>query len=142
MLPYQREHNYQMNMMRSLTEKELGMVWMFDVQMLPSDWKGMGDSKDILSNVVDMARDIGIIPLDTTRQNLQNRNPQSPEMDVQNITFVPQIQQKMQLAEYYKNLALEQIGITTQDLKTPSEYSTAEVIKQGVVNTHSQIEHI
>src|SRR5699024_9847263 len=72
----------------------------------------------------------------------QNRNPQSPGMDVQNITFVPQIQQKMQLAEYYKNLALEQIGITTQDLKTPSEYSTAEGIKQGLVNTHSQIEHI
>jgi len=46
------------------------------------------------------------------------------------------------LADYYKSLALEQIGVTNQDMKTPSEYATAEGIKVGQSNTFAQIEHI
>lgn len=142
MLPYQRQHNVQMNLIRSLTEKELGIIWMFDINLLPSDWEGLGDSRDILSNVLDMGRDIGLIPMDTSRQNIQGRSPQAPGMQPININYSQEISQKVELAEYYKNLSLEQIGLNPQSLQQPSEFSTAEGIKQGQVNSFAQIEHI
>lgn len=141
--PYQIEYNYQMNLMHSLTEKEIGIFWLFDISLLPSEFEGMGDARDILLNVTDMARDIGLVPLDMSKQNMRNRvGQQFNSMMAQDISFVPQIQQKMQLAEYYKGLALEQIGVTRQDMSTPSEYATAEGIKIGQQNSFSQIEHI
>lgn len=141
--PYQIEYNYQMNLMHSLTEKEIGIFWLFDISLLPSDFDGLGDAREILLNVTDMARDIGMVPIDMSKQNMRNRvGQQFNSMMPQDISFVPQIQQKMQLAEYYKNLALEQIGVTRQDMATPSEYATAEGIKIGQQNSFSQIEHI
>lgn len=141
--PYQIEYNYQMNLMHSLTEKEIGIFWLFDISLLPSDFDGLGDAQEILLNVTDMARDIGLVPIDMSKQNMRNRvGQQFNSMMAQDISFVPQIQQKMQLAQFYKQLALEQIGITEQDIKTPSEYATAEGIRIGQQNSFSQIEHI
>jgi hypothetical protein len=141
--PYQIEYNYQMNLMHSLTEKEIGIFWLFDISLLPSDFEGQGDARETLLNVTDMARDVGLVPIDMSKQNMRTRSGQQfNSMQAQDISFVPQIQQKMQLAGYYKALALEQIGITEQDVKTPSEYSTAEGIKVGQQNSFSQIEHI
>lgn len=141
--PYQAEYNYQMNLIRSLTEKEIGIFWLFDITLLPSDFDGLGDSREILGNVVDMARDIGLVPIDMSKDNMRNRSGQQfNSMMAQDISFVPQIQAKMQMAEYYKTMALESVGITRQDMATPSEYSTAEGIKVGQANTFAQIEHI
>lgn len=141
--PYQIEYNYQMNLMHSLTEKEIGIFWLFDISLLPSEFDGMGDAREILLNVTDMARDVGLVPLDMSKQNMRGRSGQQfNSMMSQDISFVPQIQQKMQMANYYKSLALEQIGVTEQDIKTPSEYATAEGIKVGQQNSFSQIEHI
>jgi len=141
--PYQIEYNYQMNLMHSLTEKEIGIFWLFDISMLPSDFRDLGDAEEILLNVRDMATDIGLVPLDMSKQNMKNRNSQhNNSFQAQDISFVPQIQQKMQMAQYYRNLALEQIGITEQDVKTPSEYATAEGIKIGQQNSFNQIEHL
>ena len=139
--PYQIEYNYQMNLMHSLTEKEIGIFWLFDISLLPSEFEGMGDAQEVLLNVTDMARDIGLVPLDMSKQNMKNRSGQQfNSMMAQDISFVPQIKQKMELANYYKMLALEQIGITEQDTKTPSEYSTAEGIKIGQQNSFAQVE--
>lgn len=140
--PYQTELNVQMNLIRSLTEKELGVFWLFDMNYLPSDFEGLGDSRETLLSIVDMARDIGIVPVDTSKQNMGMQQGSGNAMMPQNISFTAQIQQKMQMAEYYKTLALEQIGITAQDLGTPSEYATAEGIRVGQSNTMSQIEHL
>jgi CRISPR/Cas system-associated protein endoribonuclease Cas2 len=141
--PYQIEYNYQMNLMHSLTEKEIGMFFLFDVNFLTSDFAEMGDSREALLNVVDMARSIGIVPIDGSKQNMREKQGmQFNTMMAQDISFTPQIQLKMQMAEYYKRLMLEQIGVTAQDMGTPSEYATAEGIKVGQQNSFSQIEHI
>jgi len=143
MRPYQIEHNYQMNLMHSLTEKEIGIFWLFDISLLPSDFEGMGDARETLLNVLDMARDTGLVPIDMSKQNMKDRvGQQFNSMMPQDISFVPQIQQKMELARYYKNLALDSIGITEQNMKTPDQYSTAEGIKVGQVNSVAQIEHV
>lgn len=141
--PYQVEYNYQMNLMHSLTEKEIGMFFLFDVNFLTSDFAEMGDSREALLNVIQMAKDVGIVPIDASKQNLREKGGQQfNTMMAQDISFVPQIQQKMLMAEYYKRLMLEQIGVTAQDMGTPSEYATAEGIKMGHQNSFNQIEHI
>jgi len=143
MRPYQIEHNYQMNLMHSLTEKEIGIFWLFDISLLPSDFEGMGDARETLLNVLDMARDTGLVPIDMSKNNMKDRvGQQFNSMMPQDISFVPQIQQKMELARYYKNLALGTIGQTEQNMKTPDQYSTAEGIKVGQVNSVAQIEHV
>lgn len=140
---YQVEYNYQMNLMHSLTEKEIGMFFLFDVNFLTSDFAEMGDSKEALLNMIDMARDVGMVPIDGSKQNLREKQGvQYNTMMAQDISFVPQIQQKMQMAEYYKRLMLEQIGVTAQDMGTPDQYATAEGIKMGNQNSFNQIEHI
>ena len=141
--PYQIEYNYQMNLMHSLTEKEIGMFFLFDVNFLTSEFAEMGDSREALLSVIQMARDVGIVPIDASKQNLREKGGQQfNTMMAQDISFVPQIQMKMQMAEYYKRLMLEQIGVTAQDMGTPQEYMTAEGIKVGNQNSFNQIEHI
>lgn len=143
MRPYQVEHNYQMNLMHSLTEKEIGIFWLFDISLLPSDFEGMGDARETLLNVLDMARDTGLVPIDMSKKNMKERiGQQFNSMMAQDISFVPQIQQKMEMARYYKVLALESVGITEQNMKTPDQYSTAEGIKVGQSNSVAQIEHL
>jgi hypothetical protein len=140
---YQIEYNYQMNLMHSLTEKEIGMFFLFDINFLTSDFAEMGDSKEALLNMIDMARDVGMVPIDGSKQNLREKQGvQYNTMMSQDISFVPQIQQKMQMAEYYKRLMLEQIGVTAQDMGTPDQYMTAEGVKMGNQNSFNQIEHI
>lgn len=141
--PYQIEYNYQMNLMHSLTEKEIGMFFLFDVNFLTSEFAEMGDSREALLSVIQMARDVGIVPIDASKQNLREKGGQQfNSMMAQDISFVPQIQMKMQMAEYYKRLMLEQIGVTAQDMGTPQEYMTAEGVKMGNQNSFNQIEHI
>src|SRR5699024_6722968 len=141
--PYQENYNYHMNLLRSFTEKEIGIFWLFDISMLPSDFEGLGDARETLVNITEMARDIGMVPIDMSKQNMRDRiGQQFNQMMSQNITFVPQMQNSIQMAEHFKLKALEQIGITPQSMNTPSEYSTAEGIKVGQANSMSQIEHI
>lgn len=139
---FQKEYNYQMNLIRSLTEKEIGLFYLFDINLLTSDLAD-GDSREAMLNVLEMARNVGIVPIDTSKQNQRDKQGvQYNAMTAQSITFIPEIQNKMQVAEFYFNKMLQQIGITHQDLGTPSEYMTAEGVKMSHQNTFSQIEHI
>lgn len=141
--PYQIGYNIQMNLIHSYTEKEIGMFFLFDVNFLTSDFSDMGDSREALMNVVDMAKTIGLVPIDGSKQNMREKQGmQFNTMMAQDISYTSQIQTRIQVAEYYKRLLLEQIGITQQEISTPSQYSTAEGIKIGQQNSFVQIEHI
>lgn len=142
--PFHIEYNYQMNLIHSLTEKEIGMFYLFDVNFLSSEFSNSGDTKEQLLDFIDMAKTIGIAPIDGSKQNQRDKGgvQQYNTMTAQQVSFIPEIQQKIQTAEYYKGLMLEQIGITRQDLGTPDQYMSATGVKLGERNSHSQIEHI
>ncbi len=142
--PYHIEYNYQMNLIHSLTEKEIGMFYLFDVNFLSSEFSNSGDTKEQLLDFIDMAKTIGIAPIDGSKQNQRDKGgvQQYNTMTAQQVSFIPEIQQKIQTAEYYKGLMLEQIGITRQDLGTPDQYMSATGVQLGERNSHSQIEHI
>lgn len=140
--PYQFVYNVAMNQITNLLEKEIGMFFLMDINFLPSEFKDMGDSKDMLLELRDMAKEIGFIPTDTSQQNLQGGSSNSNNMIPQNITYANEVQYRLQLAETYKLMALEQIGITPQRIGSPTHGETAEGIRQGVTASYAQTDNI
>lgn len=136
--PYQMGYNLCMNQIYNLLEKEIGMFFLLDINFLPSEFKDMGDSAEILGELRNLARDLGFLPVDTSRQNLQGTNPQNTVFQKQDISYDAQINRRAVMADMYKRLALEQIGITEQRKGTPDQYSTAEGIKVGQEATYAQ----
>jgi hypothetical protein len=136
--PYQIGYNVCLNQIFNLLEKEIGMFFLFDINFLPSEYKDYGTIEESLGKLRDHAKDIGLVPLDTTKQNMGGANPQMNTFMVQDISFDKQIRSRMELSEYYMKKALEQIGITPQRLGQPSVYETATGVKQGTEASYMQ----
>jgi len=136
--PYQVGYNICLNQIFNLLEKEIGMFFLFDINFLPSEYKDYGTIEESLEKLRDHAKDIGLVPLDTTKQNMGGANPQMNTFMVQDISFDKQIRSRMELSEYYMKKALEQIGITPQRIGQPSVYETATGVKQGTEASYMQ----
>lgn len=137
--PFQVGFNYCMNQVYNLLEKEIGMFFLFDVNYLPSEFKDQGTSQDWMLELMDMAKNIGVVPVDTSKQNTQSAQQFNSFMS-QDISYDKQINSRLSLAQFYKQQALEQIGITQQRLGNPSEYSTAEGVKKSDDASYTQTE--
>lgn len=130
--PYQIGYNVCLNQIFNLLEKEIGMFFLFDINFLPSEYKDHGTIEESLEKLRDLAKDIGLVPLDTTKQNMAGANPQMNTFMVQDVSFDKQINSRIQLSEYYFRKALEQLGITPQRLGMGSQYDSATQTKMGV----------
>jgi len=140
--PFIVMYNICMNQIFNLLEKEIGTFLLFDVNYLPSEYKDNVDTRQTLEMLREAAVEIGIVPIDTKKQNMQGAGQGMNTFMSQSITFTDQINTRMSLAERYKILALEQIGINPQRMGTASEYTTAEGIKQGLTASYAQTEPI
>jgi len=128
--PFQKGHNIALNQITHLIEKELGSFFLVDIGLLPSDMKE-GNTNEQLAELRDTIRDIGIFPIDMRKQNTQQAGNTSNTFVQQRLTFTEEISSRIQLANFYKQQAYEQIGITEQRKGTPNEYQTNEGIKVG-----------
>lgn len=137
--PYQVMYNVVMNQIFNLLEKEIGLFFIFDVNFLPSEFKDWGDTEDTLLHMRDIAKDIGIVPIDSSKQNLAG-GANFNQFAAQNLSFSTQISDRMNLAEFIKNKAFEQIGITPQRLGSPNKYETNEGIKVSQNASYAQTE--
>lgn len=138
-LPYQIGHNIAMNQMYNLLEKEIGLFFLFDINFLPSEFKEWGDTENILLNMMNVIKETGILPMDTTRGNLQGSGMFTQFMP-QNMSYSAQIADRMQLAEFYKNKAFEQVGFNPQRLGAATKYETEEGVKVSQKASFSQTE--
>lgn len=127
MRPLQIDYNWVMNQNKNLMGKELGMFFMFDVNFLPSEFMDLtGDSKDILVEMYNTIKEIGILPIDASKGNLGEKGGvQFNSMMPQNVTFTPQIQRNVELARLYKQEAFSRIGINLQREAAAISYETA-----------------
>lgn len=137
--PYQVMYNVVMNQIFNLLEKEIGLFFIFDVNFLPSEFKDWGDTEDTLMYMRDIAKDIGILPVDSSKQNLVG-GANFNQFAAQNLSFSTQIADRTNLAEFIKNKAFEQVGITPQRLGAPSKYETTEGIKISQDASYAQTE--
>lgn len=133
MRPFQIDYNWVMNQNKNLMEKELGMFFMLDVNFLPSEFMDLsGDSQDILTEMYNTIKDIGILPIDASKGNLGEKGGvQFNSLMAQNVTFTPQIQRNIELARYYKQEAFSRIGITPQREGAPTSYETATGVRMS-----------
>jgi len=138
--PYQIGYNFAMNQIQNLSEKEIGILFMFDMAMLPAEYRNFGDSIDeVLVNLVNVGRKTGFMPFDSNRQNTQAASGNIP-FQAQNLSLTPQIQNCFERALLYKRAAFEQIGITEQMLGAPTKYETAQGVQTSQDASYAQIE--
>lgn len=138
--PYQIGYNICLNQVMSMMEKELGLFFLFDINLLPSEFKTYGDTDEAMIKLQNFIRDTSFAPIDTSKQNTGQASPMGNSFIAQDMSYTNHINARMQWAENYKRLAIEQIGITPQRMGNPSQYETAEGVKQGVEASYAQTE--
>jgi hypothetical protein len=137
-LPYQVPYNVSMNQMMNLLEKEIGLFYLFDVGLLPSEFKNYGDTGESMLAMREYAKDIGLFPIDNSQQN--TRSTGNMPLNPVNMSLSTQIADRMRLAEFFMNKAFEQVGITPERLGSPVSYQTAEGVKASQSASFSQTE--
>lgn len=140
--PYIIMYNICMNQIYNLLEKEIGTFLLFDVNFLPSEYKDNVSTKETLEMLREAAVEIGIVPVDTNKGNLAGAGQSLNTFMSQSVSFTEQMNSRMMLADRYKMLALEQIGMNQQRMGAPSKYTTAEGVQQGMTASYAQTDNI
>lgn len=130
--PWQFRYNLELNTLQNIEEKEIGKFLLTDINFIPSEYNEYGDTEDAMWHLIEVAKNIGLAALDTSRLNQQGTGG-TPfnQFAVYNMAETDRIKQKIELAENAKRNLFEQFGLTQQLLNTPTGYETAEGIKQG-----------
>lgn len=141
--PYQIAYNYFMNQTQGYLEKEIGAFFVIDVNAIPTDYFGLPEGDDALFAVRNLAKTTGLLPTDYSRNNLnQNGGLNFNPMVYQNATFTEPMMRNMQMAEKYKWMAYETLGLTPNNMGNPSQYSTVEGIQVGQKSYFAQTYNI
>ena len=139
--PYQAGFNLCMNQITNLVEKEIGMFFLFDVNLIPSEYQNYGDATDAIIKVRELAKEIGIMPV-TTAGDTQKEQTHFNQFSTHDVSFTGQIQNRIQLSEFYKNKAYEAVGVTPQMMAQPTKYETASGAKISQDASFAQISEI
>ena len=135
--PFIIKYNIVLNQVYSFLEKELGTFFLFDVHYLPAEYKS-GSVRESLEEMYELIQELSIVPVDTSKQNMQGNQPAMNAFMTQTLDFTNQISNRLALAKAFKQEALELIGLTPQRIGAPNKYSTAEGIKQGAEASYAQ----
>lgn len=141
MMPFQASYNLCMNQIFSMLEKEIGMFFLMDINLIPSEYEGWGDASDALVALRNTAKDIGIMPVATSGDAQKDKN-NFQGFTTHNISYTGEISNRIQLADIYQKKAYETVGINPQTLVEPTKYQTAEGVRQNVEATFAQLSDI
>lgn len=140
MKPHQIGHNVAMNQLYQLAEKEIGMFVVLDVNMFPNskDWGG----EDAWDKWMLLAKSLGMLPADTSPQNIRNSLGATGGFlpKVLDLNLAAQMVSRMNMAEFYKKQAMEQVGFNQYRLGNYAQTSTATGIEQGQQASYTQTE--
>ncbi len=139
---YQQLYNFVNNQTSTYLQKEIGALFVFDVNLLPTEYLESlgGNNENALLKFRNFVKKTSMFPIDASKHNTFEKGglPGTNMMSYQNLSLTDQIQRNMQLAEQYKWQAYNLLGITQQRLGTPNQYSTAEGIQVGQQASFSQ----
>lgn len=139
--PYQAKYNLCMNQIYSLLEKEIGVFFLMDTAMIPSEYQGWGDASEALLAIRNIAKDTGILPI-ATSGDAQRNNTNFNQFSTYNLSYTSQINDRVRLAEFSQRKAYEVIGMNPTILQSPTKYETAEGIKQNQEASYAQVSEI
>ncbi len=138
--PYQIGHNVSMNQLYQLQEKEIGKFMVMDVNLFPSskDWGG----ENAWDKWMLIAKSLGMLPADTSPANVRGAsqaiNGAFPK--VIDLELGAQMLSRMNLAKYYQEKAMAQVGFNAQRLGDMSQINTATGVKEGAARSANQTE--
>lgn len=133
-------YNYLLNQNQSYLEKEIGSFFVIDVNSLPTSYFDLGDDEDMLINLRNLAKATGLLPTDLSRNNLNQNgggmmfNP----MTYQNATYTDQLNRNLSMAQTYKWMAYEKLGLTPQRMGSPDKYMNSQGINLGQEASYAQ----
>jgi len=139
--PLQVGYNIALNQVRELMAKEMGVFFMFDVQWLPSEFKEWNNTNKTLTHLHNLIKSTGLFVVDSSKQNLAGGGIFN-QFSAQDLTFTNQILARFQVAETYKRMAYEKLGVNPQRLGQAIKYETAEGVKQSQDASYAQTEVI
>lgn len=138
--PYQIGYNLCINQAYQFAEKEIGSFMIFDVNMLinSKDWGG----EDSWDKWMLVAKSLGMLPVDTSPQNLKNSVAAAGGTlpKIIDLNFAGQMVSRINLAKFFKDMALSQIGFNQFRLGTFTNRDTATGIEAGQQQSYAQTE--
>ncbi len=132
--PYQVLYNICMNQLWELLEKEIGVVFLGDLKVVPKK-----DSQDPIETMLWNAKNRGTLFIDTSPENTGGA-VQFNQLSRVDLTRTAEIQSRIQLAQALRTEAYELIGITRQRLGSVTPSETATATKEGLTQSFSQTE--
>lgn len=137
-MPFQASYNIVMNQLYNLLEKEVGIFFLLDTALIPSEIEGWGDAEEAMVSMRNMAKDIGIMPIATSGDAQKNTNNFN-QFSTYNLSYAPQMQQRISMAEFFKMKAYEVIGVNPGRNLQPEKYVTAEGVKISNEESFAQV---
>lgn len=132
--PYQILYNVAMNQLWELLEKEIGVVFLGDLKVVPKK-----DSQDPIEMMLWNAKNRGTLFIDTSIENTGGA-VQFNQMSRVDLSRTAEIQSRIQLAQLIRNEAYELIGITKQRLGSPTATETATASNNNLQQSFAQTE--
>ncbi len=140
--PYQQLHNVCLNQISELIADEPGIFYSFDINAIPEDLKGDQTTEEALFTIHDTIRLTKMLPVDFSRKQMQGNQP-SPNIFQRNeIVFADMVKYRREMAEFFENKGLAQLGVTPQLLGAPINFETAEGVKQNATATYGLINDV
>lgn len=140
LMPSQIGFNLVNNQMADILIDEIGPVIALDQNALPQKSLGEDWGKANYAKAYTAMKDFNILPLDTSMTNTENALNFQHYQQL-NLEQGGRLQSRMQLAQFFKQQALEVIGITPQRLgQQIGQTDTATGVEQAVAGSYAQTE--
>jgi hypothetical protein len=138
--PWQIGYNMMMNMIVDLNIDELGNILILDQNVLPKHSLGEEWGNNAFYNALGIARDLSVLPVDTTRTNTEQAIHQGFAQKL-DMSQSERILAKANLANFFRSGALQSVGLTPERMGSPIDREvTATQINQGVASSFAQTE--
>jgi hypothetical protein len=132
--PYQVLYNICMNQLWELLEKEIGVVFLGDLKVVPKK-----DSQDPIETMLWNAKNRGTLLIDTSIENTGGA-VQFNQFTRIDLTRSQEIQVRIQLAQQLRLEAYELVGLTRQRLGNSQASDTATAANNALIQSFAQTE--
>lgn len=139
MKPWQIGYNMVNNQIADILIDELGTVIAFDQNAIPRHSMGEDWGKNNLAKAYVAMKDFQMMPLDTTITNTEN--PLSMQhFQTLDLSQTNRLISRVELANYFKSQAFENIGVNPQRMGQQIEQETAEGVRAAMSGSYAQTE--
>ena len=139
MKPWQIGYNLVNNQIADILIDELGTVVMFDQNALPKHSLGEDWGKNNLAKAYVAMKDFSMLPLDSTITNTESALGYNHFQQL-DLSQTNRLMSRINLANYFKQQAYENIGVGPQRMGAPIEQQTAEGVRVEQSNSYAQTE--